>query len=282
LQRLWLAIKDVGASHDSEVRYPPPQCHPDTRQEVLTILRKWIYNPSPEDQCFWLYGPAGAGKSAIAQTIAETGQQEDFLVSSFFFSRGDPNRSTAKYLFLSIAYGLAKSIPELQEPIALAIKGNPALLQVSLDEQFQKLVIEPCNMLVRLRRYPWLIVIDGLDECYGTKEQRRVLFIIARALSKLTRFRFLICSRPEPSIRQAFNTDQYRPYLRRVALDETFNPSRDIKKFLTASFKAIRRNPRNQHIRFPKPWPASGVVDELNQKASGQFIYATTVVKFRK
>ncbi|EEC00077.1 hypothetical protein MPER_00059, partial [Moniliophthora perniciosa FA553] len=127
------------------------------------------------ERCFWLYGPAGAGKSAIAQTIAEAGQQEGYLVSSFFFSRGDPNRNTAKYLFLSIAYGLAKSIPELQEPIAWAIKKNPALLrQVSLDEQFQKLVVEPCNMLVQLRhRHPWLIVIDGLDECYGSKEQQR-------------------------------------------------------------------------------------------------------------
>ncbi|EEB99981.1 hypothetical protein MPER_00190, partial [Moniliophthora perniciosa FA553] len=84
-----------------------------------------------------------AGKSAIAQTVAEMGQQEGYLISSFFFSRSDTRRNTPKCLFLTIAYGLASSIPELQKPIGQAIRRNPDILQASLDEQFQTLILEP-------------------------------------------------------------------------------------------------------------------------------------------
>ncbi|EEB97594.1 hypothetical protein MPER_03054, partial [Moniliophthora perniciosa FA553] len=41
LQALWQFIKDVGASHDSGTRYPPPQCHPDTRRAVIHALHEW-------------------------------------------------------------------------------------------------------------------------------------------------------------------------------------------------------------------------------------------------
>ncbi|KAI3596559.1 nwd2 [Moniliophthora roreri] len=280
LESLYQAASDIGASHNSEARYPPPQCHPGTRHQVLNVLHKWIHNPSPVDLIIWLYGPAGAGKSAIAQTISETGQKEGVLIASFFFSREDVKRNTARSLFLSIAFGLASSIPELQEPIREALRKNPTLLQASIEEQFQKLVVEPLNLIESSDNHPWLLVIDGLDECSGIPNQQRILSILSTALPKQLPLRFLVCSRPEPPIREKFNTENFRPYLRRVALDETFSPGHDIAIFLTSSFEQIRNSPRNEHIEFPVLWPARGVIDELVQKASGQFIYAATVVKF--
>ncbi|KAI3611393.1 hypothetical protein WG66_002148 [Moniliophthora roreri] len=284
LQSLSEAVKDVGASHDSGGRYPPPQCHPGTRREVLEIINDWIHSHSSEDRIVWLYGPAGAGKSAIAQTIAETAQREGHLLSSFFFWRGDLKRNNPKSLVLTIAHGLAISIPELREPIEQAIKLNPTVLQASLEEQCQKLIVGPCMTLRRQSfDHSWLIVVDGLDECDGSREQQRILFIIANVTATLKRdirLCFLICSRPEPPIREAFNTDVIRPFLRRVTLDDTFRPSRDIVIFLTTEFERIRTSPRYCHIQFPVPWPAPGVVNELAQKSSGQFIYAAAVVKF--
>ncbi|KAI3611515.1 nwd2 [Moniliophthora roreri] len=271
------AIKDVGANHNSETRHPPPKCHPDTRKGVLNEIYNWIHSESSDELVFWLYGPAGAGKSAIAQTIAETAQKQGYLVSSFFFSRSDANRNTANSLFLTVAFGLAISIPELREPIG----------QASLDEQYQKLIVEPCMTLGRLDGCSWLVIVDGLDECsgsrYASQEQQRILFIIAKAMATLTpyiRVHFLICSRPEPLIREAFDTNIFRQLLRRVALDNTFSPGHDIRIFLNTEFKRIRTSPRNHHIQFPILWPARGVVNELVQKARGQFIYAATVVKF--
>ncbi|KAI3604759.1 nwd2 [Moniliophthora roreri] len=278
--RLYEYIKDVGAAHDAEARYPPPQCHPGTRQAVLKEIHDWIYSPEPQNYIFWLYGPAGAGKSAIAQTIAEMGQQEGFLVSSFFFSRGDLRRSNAKALFPTIAYHLATSIPELRTLIEEALRSNPTILQDKLEVQFQKLIVEPCMLLVQLHHFPWVIVIDGLDECKDSQELQRILSILATIFPKGIPLRFLLCSRPEPHIRWSFNTNTFRPYLRQVALDETFNPGYDIRLFLTSEFQRVRNEPQHHHIPFPSPWPDPGVIYELAHKACGQFIYATTVVKF--
>ncbi|ESK80979.1 nwd2 [Moniliophthora roreri MCA 2997] len=279
LQLLWQLIHDVGAGYNSETRYPPPQCHPKTRQDVLNLLLDWIHDDSPHS-IMWLYGPAGAGKSAIAQTIAETAHDQNMLAASFFFWREDPKRNNPRYIFLSLAHDLAHSIPELREYIEQAIRANPRILQASLEDQFEKLILEPCRSLSRERRHRGVLVIDGLDECDKGQTQQRVLYIFAKALLEVMPFRILICSRPEPAIRDAFNTDGFRAYLCRVALDDSSSSFWDIEIFLKSEFERIRTSPRYQHIPFPFPWPTPGVIYELAQKASGQFIYAKTVVKF--
>uniref|UniRef100_A0A0W0GCU4 Nephrocystin 3-like N-terminal domain-containing protein n=1 Tax=Moniliophthora roreri TaxID=221103 RepID=A0A0W0GCU4_MONRR len=283
LQLLWHAIQDLGENHISETHHPLAlsQCHPETYREVLDILQNWINSPKPEERIFWLYGPAGAGKSAIAQTIVENGRRKGYLASSFFFSRADPKRNTPKLLFLSIAYELANFIPELREPIREEINRDPAVLQASLDEQFQKLIVGPCRSLEELHSHPWLIVIGRLDECDTSQEQQHILSIIGKRLPKHVPFRFLVYGRPEPPIREVFDTaKEFCSSLRRVALDETFKAGRDIQTFLTNEFKRIRKDPRNAHIQFPTPWPAPAIVDKLVQKAHGQLIYAATAIKF--
>ena len=86
-----------GAIHDSAERYPPPNCHPDTRKVVRQINLDWIHNKNSSSFFFWLYRPAGAGKTAILQAIAEylcspSGAGQNFG-GSFFFSREEWSRS---------------------------------------------------------------------------------------------------------------------------------------------------------------------------------------------
>ncbi|KAI3611302.1 nwd2 [Moniliophthora roreri] len=275
------AIYGVGAGHNAEKRSPPPKCHPDTRRDVLDILHNWSRRSSSEDHILWLYGPAGAGKSAIAQTLAEQWQSQNRLASSFFFSRRDGTRNTGASLFLTIAYGLVVSIPDLREPILDVIRKDPDVLQTSLEEQFQRLIVEPCRSLEPSSVCGWVIVIDGLDECIEKGQRHRVLSILAKALPNAFPFRLLICSRPEPLIQEVFNTQTLRPFSRRVALNsEIFQIDHDIKIFLTHEFERIRTLPRNAHIQFTSSWPACGIIDELVKKASGQFLYAAAIVKF--
>ncbi|KAJ6503615.1 hypothetical protein C8R45DRAFT_775763, partial [Mycena sanguinolenta] len=58
------------AIHDSVESYPPPRCHPETRTQILGDLHGWVLDKSPKHNILWLYGLAGAGKSAIMQTLA--------------------------------------------------------------------------------------------------------------------------------------------------------------------------------------------------------------------
>ena len=103
----------LGAIHDSAERYPPPNCHPDTRKAVRQIILDWIHSES-STTFFWLYGPAGAGKTAILQAIAEflcnpSGSSQSFG-ASFFFSRGKKGRDQGIFLFSTIAYQLALNV----------------------------------------------------------------------------------------------------------------------------------------------------------------------------
>ncbi|KAF9439409.1 hypothetical protein P691DRAFT_623825, partial [Macrolepiota fuliginosa MF-IS2] len=60
-------LMDAGAPEaglGASARYPPPKCHPDSRRSILEKLEQWLLNPY--QGMFWLYGPTGFGKSAIA------------------------------------------------------------------------------------------------------------------------------------------------------------------------------------------------------------------------
>ena len=59
----------LGAIHDSAERYPPPNCHPDTRKAVRQIILDWIGNEGSASSFFWFYGPAGAGKKRASRQL---------------------------------------------------------------------------------------------------------------------------------------------------------------------------------------------------------------------
>ncbi|KAF8166191.1 hypothetical protein BJ912DRAFT_1003085 [Pholiota molesta] len=87
------------AFHNSSAHFDPPKCHPNTRVAVLEYLMGWIFGHNDREALIlWLYGPAGAGKSAILQTIAEQCFEHKLLLASFFFGRSDPMRNTFKAL----------------------------------------------------------------------------------------------------------------------------------------------------------------------------------------
>ncbi|KAF8801497.1 hypothetical protein BYT27DRAFT_7262035 [Phlegmacium glaucopus] len=102
-----------GAFHNSAERYDPPKCHPSTRVAVLQNIMTWINDL--QKLCFfmWLYGPAGAGKSAIAQSIAELCHNANILAASFFFSCMAVGRNDKSRLIPTLVYQLCLSMPAI-------------------------------------------------------------------------------------------------------------------------------------------------------------------------
>ncbi len=76
LDEKWQIIREFSALqaiHNSEHRHDPPKCHPNTRIAIRDTLMDWVVDTADANaRIMWFYGPAGAGKSAIAQTLAET------------------------------------------------------------------------------------------------------------------------------------------------------------------------------------------------------------------
>ncbi|KAF5320384.1 hypothetical protein D9758_018445 [Tetrapyrgos nigripes] len=232
----------------------------------------------------WLYGPAGAGKSAIAQTLAER-EQGNHLAASFFFSRSDPYRNNPKSLIMVISCCLAiwSGNSQLRAAIDSAVKTRPTILESAIEKQFQQLVIEPFKAIPKesWETLPRVVIIDGLDECLGSDSQRRVLTTLFGGLGNQIPLRFLIASRPEPVIRDFFGQLPHRGITTRTDLSDDYSTSRDIEVYLRDGFKAIVEESHfDVMVHIALPWPPIGVIHDLVQRASGQFIYASTVLKY--
>jgi hypothetical protein len=154
---------------DSSSRYLQAQCHPGTRERVLEMIQGWALDADRASRILWLYGQAGAGKSAIAQTIAEYCHQTDNLAASFFFFPVSPDRNTADRLFPTLAHQLCLSIPGIAPFISAAMETDPLLPMQPLDIQCERLIVEPFEQIAvkySAMAVPQLIVIiDGVDEC---------------------------------------------------------------------------------------------------------------------
>ncbi|KIL61646.1 hypothetical protein M378DRAFT_847127 [Amanita muscaria Koide BX008] len=266
------------ALHDSCAQDPERCCHPGTRKGVLNQMRNWADDPSRPERILWLHGPAGVGKSAIAQTISSS-YDRDKVGATFFFFRSDPIRNDGNRLFPTLAWQMALSVPTAKDLITSSLEDYPDLPRKAIEVQFDRLIAQPFLTIssdesaspTSIR----VIIIDGLDECSDVKLQQRILKLIGNAVAN-SRFplRFVISSRPEAHIEDFFAQFQY-PTLQ-IDLANVEAAYRDIKTYLTSEFARIAI----EQELDPKVWPGQRIIDTLVSKSSGQFVYASTVIKY--
>ncbi|KAF8972727.1 hypothetical protein BDZ97DRAFT_854240 [Flammula alnicola] len=280
-------------------QFDAPKCDPDTRVAIIETITDWVQagNSSSSSSMFWLHGPAGVGKSAVAQEVALLLDKERNHAASFFFSRTAVGRNNGNMLVVTLAYQIAMNFPPIRTYIAKSIKHNPAVFTLSNKVQMQKLIIEPVNkvrksftyrfsnLLFRRWNQPRLIVVDGLDECDDPQVQCDLLTVIGQAIQQLHMpFRFLITSRPESHILSTFQLDSlFQPGsgidVTQRNLGEDSDANDDIRTFLHKAFKEIQRtHPLRRHL--PEVWPIPTEIEQLIQKSSGNFIYPSTVIRY--
>ncbi|KAF7377537.1 NACHT domain-containing protein [Mycena sanguinolenta] len=218
-------------------------------------LLEWSSKTDSNNSVLWLYGPAGAGKSAIAQSFCQKLEAENCLGA--------------------IAYQLALSLPAWKRTISETVEDDPSIIDREPSTQLQKLIIDPCRQTIRSR--PFVIVIDGLDECDGKEIQQEILRSIGSAIHEgPLSLRFFIASRPEPHIHEIF-TDALQGTYRAVNINQSFD---DVRAYLLDQFARIHREHQATMATVPFPWPSPEVVESMVQKSSGYFIYASTAIKF--
>ncbi|KAJ3500941.1 hypothetical protein NLJ89_g9567 [Agrocybe chaxingu] len=276
----------LGAQVDSNERFDPPRCDPETRLQIIQDIMDWITSKDEQASIMVLYGPAGAGKSALEQSISQRCQEEGCLASSFFLSRTAANalRSDGDTVIPTLVYQHIQAFPSLKEVVLEEIKKDPGIFEWSREVLFNRLFVKHFQDHLELpgASQPRLIAIDGLDECSDRIIQQDLLRIIAASIPRLRHpFRFVIACRPELHLMQVINDDPLFkiPCIHRLNLGEDTQTEADIRLFIVKRFEGIRKtHPVREFI--PDNWPSASVINKLVMNASGQFIYADTVMRF--
>jgi len=268
------------AMHDSKEVDDQGTCHPGTRIIVLEDVNAWIDHLDPEFRLKWMKGAAGAGKSAIARTVAKLLAEDNLLLASFFCWRVSETRSDGSRVIPTLVEQIITRIPSLVPIVDAAFRADPRTLSKSMEIQATRLIIEPlASIEPELRQsLPRVIVIDGLDEIKGAEAQRDILKTVAFLIDNLPfPIHFFITSRPEHQIQECFTKSMGNKW-GAISLDETFHPDRDILVYYKAHFSLIVAD--FPSFNLGADWPGEAVRRVLVAKGSGQFIFAAIVIRF--
>ncbi|KAF9549598.1 hypothetical protein CPC08DRAFT_332724 [Agrocybe pediades] len=280
------------AFHDSNARFDAPKCYPNTRVAILDYIMNWALGQSGETSnrtFMWLRGPAGCGKSTIAQTTIERSLEKGVKLAVFFFNRTDPSRNHSRQLIATLAYQVYTAFPEtdVQRLMLSAIEQDPLIFDRMIRHQFHALIAHPLHVYLSLlhseRPSPpgLLIVIDGLDECVDRTSQQDILEALSDSeyAKTIPPIQILIASRPEAEITSSFDSMNMKDTHTRLALDSEYQTQADIKLYLRNRFEEIKSShPLRRYLS--RSWPDDKLLATLLDKSSGQFIYAASVVRY--
>lgn len=273
------------AYYDSEEPSSPSECLAGTRTHQIETLMKWIEANEDTKPLFVVLGPAGSGKSSLLRTIARMCEEKKYLAASFFFSGTHSARNALGRLVPTIAHQIAGAIPELRPYIARNVHADPTIFSRKLESQMELLLLRPLNRLQL--EYPGfsdhhrVIVIDALDECLELKHQLRFMSVLSKILAHRShRFLCLLSSRFDVHIQRNLIT-KLNPWTSgKMTLGGDENDERrDIRTYLRMNIDQIRKS-HGFGTRIPLRWPLESDLETIVKKSGGQFIYASTVIKY--
>lgn len=247
-------------------------CLPNTRTDVLKFVVDWANDTKSEQKMLWIHGLAGSGKSALSTTIANTFRDSGQLGAFLFFDRDVTERSNPTVVIRTLAHQLGTSDPRIGATIRTSIERNPNITMSPLTRQFRKLVLEPLSELEYNTTI--VVVLDALDECGTADEREALLTVLTEDFIDIPLvLRIIITSRAELDIFNAFE------YVFAYELDITSQRnSDDILSYFRHRMALIWT--KRRHLRLGTDWPGNDIVQQLVQRASGLFVWASTASKF--
>ncbi|KAL0568382.1 hypothetical protein V5O48_013599, partial [Marasmius crinis-equi] len=291
----------TNALHNAKSRANRRACLEGTRGGFIEELGQWIEGHE-NGHVFWVKAGAGVGKTAVAQTLCEkycrTENSTGLLAAAHFFSRNDGTRNSMDRFVPTIAYQLARLHPHIADAIDTAIRSDPSIMGADWEDQFKRLICEPCNRVDSelWETLPRLVIIDGLDECMDIHEpqttnqkhhawerngQKRLLSMIQNSVTAPSPLplRFLIFSRPEPTISNFLHTDSFPDLVQTDMRELRSEADSDIYLYLCQEFARLVSERRDAGLDASS-WPGKEALQELTRMSDGLFIYVVTAVKY--
>jgi len=278
LHRLLAPVHDAAYTRGG----PKAECLQGTREDVIGQITQCVKR---DYHICWLNGPAGSGKSAIFQTVAERYAAKGRLGASFFFLRGAGDRSIIARLIPTLAYQLSLSVRPTEQLIRDVILHEPRIDQQDLEYQFKRLIIEPIlaarSTFLARRSKPVVIVIDALDECNDKHLMAKFIEVVISAFQQNHHlpFRVVVTSRVEEHIREKLEASAAGSVIHHLSLRD-FDARLDILKFFRSRFSQIYDEKKRLMRNVTLPWPSESDLHTLAGKCDGLFIFAHRLINF--
>ncbi|KAI1204251.1 uncharacterized protein F4807DRAFT_472396 [Annulohypoxylon truncatum] len=260
---------------------------------------EWVYNPSEREQVetgriadwfksddglFWVSGKPGSGKSTFMKFIADDPRTRVLLTewsahnplviaSHYFWSAGTALQKSENGFLRTLLYDIFLQWPDLITPLC----GNrrPETGEDS-ENGFLPWTNADLHAIIRkiadqdAAQVRFCFFIDGLDE-YGTDTSRLVeLCQVLTELSKSPNIKICVSSRPWIMFEDAYGHDLERKlYMQDLT-------KRDILKYIRCE---LMNHPR-WHIFAKSSSQGNWLIEEIQERASGVFLWVYLVVKF--
>ena len=253
-------------------------CLQGTRTKIIESIINWGTDISSEQNILWLYGLAGSGKSTISTTVADHFHEIGILGAYIFFDRKFAQESHPTAVIRTLAYQLSLARPGVATAISAIIDITPTISALSIQRQFQQLLLDPLLTEGTIEAdKPLILVLDAFDECGTVKEREDLLEQLAERSTKFPRnIRIFITSRPEKDIRDAF---ELQSHILVQELDVTSDANvSDISSYFRHCMARIRK--KNKSLLLGVDWPGEDDIQKLTERASGLFVWASTASEF--
>lgn len=229
----------------------------------------WLVGSECQSNVIWLRGSAGTGKSAVAQTFAESCSKKGHPSASFFFSQSD-GLNSSDCVIPTLTYQLAGFIPKYQTLLLNYLSSDPEWMRKTRRTQFTQLIAEPFLQLQI--RGPIVVILDGLDECSGNDAQDIIEMVNEAAqLGKQLPFLWLICSRPEAHLVNTFRV--VKCTIEELPIDA--GSRGDVELYLRDRLAGIK-----EEFSVTAAWPSEKNINSFLRGASGHFAFASAALNF--
>ena len=234
------------------------------------IGRDWLFSPGgPIEQwlnsqsgssVFWLVGPPGIGKSAIATQLAHRKAE---AVAIHYCQASNHALKDSRKAFLSIAHQLATQIPKYMELVSkmdleAEVKGSARAI-------FERLIAKPLAEIFEGYHEelpPYIVIIDGLDEA-AEGDRNELAEVIAERWAILPpNIRLFLTSRDHRSVTEPF-----------VSLDPFF-----VDADMPENREDIRNFIKKSLIGIGATYDLEPLIKNLTGKSEGVFLYAALIV----
>ncbi|KAG9089697.1 hypothetical protein FS749_001135, partial [Ceratobasidium sp. UAMH 11750] len=256
-----------GASHD-----PKRSCLEGTRVEVLELVKNWALATAGSPTFFWLHGPAGCGKSAVATSVSESLRRAGVLAGSFFCKRDSEHLRKPENVISHLAVSLAFKCPAYGAKLVEILRPDPLLAYSATGTRFTDLIFNPLQSIDQDHQFSTLVVIvDAIDES-GTVDDQVELARCLLEMSKLVGWlRVLVTSRPNDEIRPLLGLGQEGTRQCDLFAEDEASVSRDILAYIRSRMNAMppEKTGRSQ-------WKNDANIHRLSAGANGLFIWART------